>query len=200
MRAACIWKIVYRQVYTCTAHPSVLGLVTFSEAWARRFRSFQRQPGTPWIHRWFFFDFSMSGPRRGKSTGNSYVNPRNSTSNVSFDMKLYEWEQRVCAIRCSQSFESLKLCSLVAILEGLTPQASHSIFVVHVLRCSMWSSVKNARNFCKRLAGEPVPLPDGRQTATDCDQVATSRWWLRSWGLCECVIEADCQQCSQAIA
>lgn len=37
-----------------------------------------------------FFDFSMSGPRRGKSTGNSYVNPRNSTSNVSFDMKLYE--------------------------------------------------------------------------------------------------------------
>jgi hypothetical protein len=147
-----------------------------------------------------FFDFSMSGPRRGKSTGNSYVNPRNSTSNVSFDMKLYEWEQRVCAIRCSQSFESLKLCSLVAILEGLTPQASHSIFVVHVLRCSMWSSVKNARNFCKRLAGEPVPLPDGRQTATDCDQVATSRWWLRSWGLCECVIEADCQQCSQAIA
>lgn len=40
-----------------------------SEAWARRFRSFQRQPGTPWIHRCFFWIFPCQAPEGGNLLG-----------------------------------------------------------------------------------------------------------------------------------
>ena len=120
-----------------------------------------------------FFD-GVKATLKGKNLlGMSMATPWADPDDVSSDTKLDEWEQRVRAICCSQSFDSLKLRSLVAILEGLTPQAPQ-IFGCCSCSNSKMFYVKNARNFCKRLVGKPSVPADG---------LRPSCWYMLIWGL-----------------